>query len=404
MMKKRQANGTDAVEQKTAVLEWLVQKGVEELRFTQDYTHGFFDISPDALVVFDKNGIIIKANDEMAKLTGCSRDTLIGSPFSDYFVNAQDIPHLIERTLAQKKVTGAELVMKSEAGIETVVSYNASVSRNESNVLQEIFAVLRNITRRTQIKGEVRNYIEQLEQLVREAEQRYKRIFENSKDTLYATSRDGKIIDINQAGVTLLGYKSKEELLALPSAEYLYSNPDERKNFQKTIERDGFVKEYEIVFKKKDGTSIYGLVTSYARTDDQGNVLGYEGIIRDITERKRREEQLELLANVLRNSRDAIIGVNLHFLITSWNRGAEETYGFTEAEAVGNGLEIIVPDHCLGECRMFLEKVCADQAVERHKTVRQRKDGTLVNVELSFSPIRDRSKKIVGASILARPI
>ncbi len=393
----------DTVDKTTATLEWLAKKGVEELRFTHDYTHGFFDISLDSLVVLNKDGIIVKANEEMVKLTGCPREKLVGSQFSDYFKDEQEVRSVIDKTFIEQNVTGYELVLRGKTGLETVVSYSAAI-KNESGIEKEIFVVLRNITRRTYIKAEVRKYIEQLEEMVREADQRYKRIFENSKDTLYATSRDGKIIDVNQAGVTLLGYKSKEALLSLPTVENIYSNPDERKKFQETIERDGFVKDYEIVLKKKDGSSIYALITASARIDEQGNVLGYEGIIRDITEKKRQEERLEFLANVLRYSRDAIIGVDLHFLITSWNKGAEEVYGFSKEEAEGNGLEIIVPDHCLGECQEFLKKVCNDEVVERHKTVRQRKDGTLVDVELSFSPIRDRSKQIVGASIIARPI
>ncbi|MFC1523521.1 PAS domain S-box protein [Thermodesulfobacteriota bacterium] len=388
----------------SAALKWLARKGVEELRYTHDYTHGIFDISPDALVVISKDGKILKANEEMAKLTDSHREELIGNQFSTYFNDEQPVHNAIKMTLEKGKVSGCELILKSKNNTETVISFSAAVNEHSSDIDREISAVLRNITRRAQIKGEVRKYVEHLELMVREADQRYKRIFENSKDTIYATSRDGKIIDINQAGVTLLGYESKEEMLALPCVEYIYSNPDERKKFIETIERDGFVKDYEIVLKRKDGKSIYTLITSNARTDDQGNPLGYEGIIRDITEKKRHEEQLEFLANVLRNSRDAIIGVDLHFLITSWNKGAELIYGFTENEAVGNGLEIIVPDHCLGECKIFLGKVCQDQAVERHKTARQRKDGTLIDVELSFSPIRDRSRKIVGASILARPL
>jgi len=127
------------------------------------------------------------------------------------------------------------------------------------------------------------------EEALRESDEKYRRIFETSKDVLYLTSREGKFIDINQAGVDLFGY-SKEELLNIDLAKHLYVNSDDRKRFQEMIEKDGFVKDYEVQFKKKDKTKIYVSITANVRKDRNGEVLGYEGIIRDITEKRKVEE------------------------------------------------------------------------------------------------------------------
>ena len=87
----------------------------------------------------------------------------------------------------------------------------------------------------------------------------YTRIFANSRDMVYLSSRDGRWVDVNPAGVEMLGYSSKEELLATPdSAQKAYINPDDRKRFQAAIEKDGFVKDYEVSFKKKNGTPYRG--------------------------------------------------------------------------------------------------------------------------------------------------
>lgn len=122
----------------------------------------------------------------------------------------------------------------------------------------------------------------------------YKRIFENSKDIIYLSSREGKIIEINKAAVDLFGY-TKEELLKLDIARDLYLHPSDRKKFQEKIEKQGFVKDYEIPMKRKDGTIIYVSVTANVIKDKKGKILGYEGILRDITESEMKKKEISLL-------------------------------------------------------------------------------------------------------------
>ena len=127
------------------------------------------------------------------------------------------------------------------------------------------------------------------QEALRESDEKYRRIFETSKDVLYLTSREGKFVDINQAGVDLFGY-SKEELLKIDLAKHLYVNAGDRKRFQQMIEKSGFVKDYQVEWMKKDETKIYVSITANVRKDRNGEVLGYEGIIRDITEKRKVEE------------------------------------------------------------------------------------------------------------------
>jgi PAS domain S-box-containing protein len=126
---------------------------------------------------------------------------------------------------------------------------------------------------------------------LREAEEKYRKIFENSKDMVYMTSVDGKFIDVNQAGAKMLGYADKQELMQIHSVD-TYNNADERKRFRDEIVKEGFVKDFEVKLKRKDGTPIDVLITANARKDDSGEVICYEGIIKDISDRKRMEEEL----------------------------------------------------------------------------------------------------------------
>jgi len=125
---------------------------------------------------------------------------------------------------------------------------------------------------------------------LREAEEKYQRIFENLKDMIYITSVDGKLLDVNRAGVDLFGYESKKEMMKV-DVRKTFLNPEDRKRFRNEIRKEGFVKDFEVKLKRIDGTPIDVLITANARKDDSGNI-SYLGIIKDISDRKRMEEGL----------------------------------------------------------------------------------------------------------------
>jgi PAS domain S-box-containing protein len=123
-------------------------------------------------------------------------------------------------------------------------------------------------------------------------EQRYRRLFEESKDVVFITSPEGKIIEVNPAGVELLGFQSREELLAIESIAPFYNNPEERLAYKEEIETKGYVKDYEVTYKRKDGELVNALLTASVERDEAGKIISYRGIARDITGQKKLEEQL----------------------------------------------------------------------------------------------------------------
>ncbi len=127
---------------------------------------------------------------------------------------------------------------------------------------------------------------------LRQSEEKFRTLFEESKDAIYMSTVDGRFLDINPAGVELFGYASKEEILAVDIARDLYAHPSDRIRFQRLIEQNGFVRDYEITLRTKSGELRTVLETSTAVRNPQGEIVAYRGIIRDITERKRLEEQL----------------------------------------------------------------------------------------------------------------
>lgn len=122
-------------------------------------------------------------------------------------------------------------------------------------------------------------------------EDRYIRIFENLKDAIYIVSPDGKLLYINQAGLDLFGYESREEMMEIHEMD-IFLNTDDRKRFLDEIIREGFVKDFELKLKRKDGSTVDVLITASVLKDDSGNIIGYEEIVRDVSQWKKILEEL----------------------------------------------------------------------------------------------------------------
>ena len=127
--------------------------------------------------------------------------------------------------------------------------------------------------------------VQQLKDDLELAERKYRRLFEGSKDLIFITYKDGRLIEVNQACVDLLGYHRQEELLSLDSVEEVYDKNTHWKVFKRQIDRDGFVKDFEALFRKKDGSRIHCLLSGNAVRSNYGEIIGYQGIAKDITAR-----------------------------------------------------------------------------------------------------------------------
>ncbi|MFA5332140.1 MAG: PAS domain S-box protein [Methanoregula sp.] len=131
------------------------------------------------------------------------------------------------------------------------------------------------------------------EEALRTSEESYRTLGENMQDIVYRTDRDGNNIMISPSGVSLLGYDSVEELEGKPVAETFYCVPDNRREFLELLAKNGSVKNFETVLRRKDGKPVYVSTSSHYYYDHEGNVLGVEGVLHDITEIKQKEQELK---------------------------------------------------------------------------------------------------------------
>jgi two-component system NtrC family sensor kinase len=174
---------------------------------------------------------------------------------------------------------------------------------------------------------------------LKDSEEKLRRLFERVRHGLFISSKEGKFIDCNQALLDMLGYNNKEEFLKIDIVRDLYVNPEDRKTLRERTERDGFVKDMEVEFKKKNGEKITVLLTGHPIKNEEGEIIGYEGINLDITERKRIEDELreanEFFMNLIESSVDGIIAADMKGNIFIFNKGAETLSGYKAEEVIG---------------------------------------------------------------------
>lgn len=162
----------------------------------------------------------------------------------------------------------------------------------------------------------------------------------------------------------------------------------------------------ELLHIRKDGSEV--LVESRMQFFSDGMVLEAN---RDITQRRaieislrESEQALRFLGSIVESSDDAIVSKNLNGIVTSWNKGAERIFGYTAQEAIGQPITLVIPEDRQREEREILTRVRRGERIDHFETVRRRKNGSLIVVSLTVSPVKDADGKIVGASKIARDI
>src|ERR1051325_11547270 len=153
----------------------------------------------------------------------------------------------------------------------------------------------------------------------------------------------------------------------------------------------------------KDGREI-SIDDSGAPIRSGGKLLGAVLVFRDITERRRAEQERALLAGIVDSSEDAIISKSLEGIVTSWNNSAERMFGWRADEAIGKSIIVIIPPELQDEETMILGRLRQGQRIEHFETVRVTKDGQRLNISLTVSPVRNKNGQIIGASKIARDI
>jgi two-component system NtrC family sensor kinase len=241
------------------------------------------------------------------------------------------------------------------------------------------------------------------EERLRASEEDFRNLFEHVACGVFISSKEGKFLNANRALLDMLGYDDKDEFLNIDIAKDLYVSPEERQKFKEMIESDGRVIDYEVEFKRKDGSTVPVLLTGHVRYDQHGNVIGYEGLNLDITQRKLMERQLkeahDFINKIIQSSPNAITATDMKGNILIWNPAAEETIGYKAADVIGKmNIQKIYPDEIARKVMQMLRKPEHGGLgrLNAYPMVYVRQDGTVVEGNLSAAIIYDSSGKEIA--------
>jgi two-component system cell cycle sensor histidine kinase/response regulator CckA len=229
-------------------------------------------------------------------------------------------------------------------------------------------------------------------------------IVESSDDAIIGKTLEGIILSWNGGACRVYGYTAAEAIgqsmtLLLPE-----DRPGEEAQILERIARGERVAHFETRRRRKGGETVDVSLTISPIRDKTGRIIGASHVARDITDRRQMNEQAALLAALVQSSEDAIVSKTLDGTILTWNRGAERLYGYAPEEAIGKPMTLVLPQDRAEEEVAILERIRSGQEFDHFETVRRRKDGQLIDVSLSISPICDASGRVIAASHVARNI
>lgn len=239
----------------------------------------------------------------------------------------------------------------------------------------------------------------QIKEALLESERKYRTLTENIPVGIFRSTPGpkGRFIEVNSAFARMMGYSGKEELLE-KDVNRIYQNPKDRLKFSQKISKNGIVNHEEIHLKKKDGTPIIVSVTAIAVWDKTGKSLYFDGIVEDVTERKKAEEELLVqkayLERLFNSAPEAIVLHGNNDLIIDVNSEFTKMFGYTRKEAVGIPInELVASDEFQKEAALISKKVIHGEKIDI-ETKRKRKDGTLIDVSILGAPIILDGKQI----------
>ncbi|HEX3797933.1 MAG TPA: PAS domain S-box protein [Verrucomicrobiae bacterium] len=245
----------------------------------------------------------------------------------------------------------------------------------------------------------------QAEESLRHSESRFRAIFEGASTGIAVEDLDGHIIETNTALQQMLGYTGTElQTLTRQDFTHTRDHREDRAQYDRLLSGDTEFFQVEKRFVRKDGRILWGRLTVSIVREANGKPQFSLVMIEDITERQRVEEAHLQNAAIVEFSNDAIISKTFDGVIFSWNPAAERVYGFTAQEANGRSASIILPPDREREFERILERIKQGEHIDNFETTRIRKDGSIIHVSMTTSPIKDVSGKIIGASSISRDI
>lgn len=288
-----------------------------------------------------------------------------------------------------RKVLGKEIIIERPDGSRrNVEPYPEAIFNSDGEII-----------------GAINMLLDVTERKIAEAQRaKLAAIVQSSDDAIISKGLDGVVTSWNEAAERIFGYTS-DEMIGVSITRIIPADRlDEEPKIIRQLVRGERIDHFETERVRKDGQRISVSLTISPVKDSRGNVIGISKIARDISRQKKADEVTAKLAAIVESSDDAIIGKTLRGIITSWNHAAEQLFGYKEEEIIGQSITKLIPSERLGEEDQILGRLKKGERVEHFETKRITKDGKLVDISLTSSPIKDANGQVIGASKIARNI
>jgi two-component system sensor histidine kinase/response regulator len=383
-----------------SVIDNTERKGVERMAEEErNLLLTLINNIPDIFFLKDRAGRFRLVNSAFVELIGAAGpDELVGKSDLDVFPRAiAEAYRADDRLLMESSQRGIEREEKTQSARgepRWLLTTKVPLVENDGSVTG-ILGIGRDITAKKRAE----------EALVRERAL-LSVLMENIPDRIYFKDGQSRFILMNRSHAKVFGLKDPGEAIGKTDLDY-FTRESARVKYddeQRIMLTGHPIVDLEERETWADRPDTWVSTTKMPLRDEAGNIIGTFGISRDITERRHVEERNIRLAALVESSTDAIVGLDLQRIVTSWNKGAETVYGYSAEEALGQPSTLFVPQELEGEASALRDKVLRGERVESFETERTRKDGTRMRVSLSLSPIRDAGGAIVGTASIARDI
>ncbi len=379
-------NGKPAIQ--GAIIDITERKQAEEThRENEERFRTMVETAPGMLMIADAKGNNIYVSPNCEKLTGYTQEELQGT--MKWWVHKEDTPKArkIFKQTFQNGKRGKDFEYKSvkKNGDIWHASSTWEPLRDKKGYLLGVVMQTIDITER-----------KKTEEALRESEEKYRAIFESINDVYFRTDRHGIVTLISPSVQTQSGW-APEEIIGKPVTDF-YCNPDDHKKTMEKLNESGVVNDYELRLLAKDGSVIETSASSSLIFDDKGKPMGLEGVLRNITERKRTEEELQAreayLDQLFESAQEAIVMADHKGGALRINQEFTKLFGYTQEETIGKTMdELIVPKKLRQSATLITEKVAKGEKTA-FEAIRCRKDGQMIAVSVLASPIIVGGKQI----------
>lgn len=224
--------------------------------------------------------------------------------------------------------------------------------------------------------------------------QMYRRLVENLHAGIFVADASGKLVYVNQAFTFMLGYTSKDEIIGLNLAEHFYLHPEDRQKFLEKISKIGFVRNYEIEYKRKDGATVVFSITGDLIIDEYNKAAGIEGVVYDITDQKRILKRLNILEKAVEQTADLIMITDKAGIIQYVNPAFERMTGFNFSDLAGLTPKILNSGHHEKDFYHHLWTTILSGHVFYGRITNKKKNGQCYVSEATISPIVNEFRQV----------